>query len=98
MSATEKSAEKLVEDLKDIVRDGEDLLHATASDMSDKAKDARERLVSALESARATCKRLEEKAVAGAKATDKVVREHPYQFIGGALALGLLIGVLVNRK
>ncbi len=66
--------------------------------MSDKAKDARERLVDALDSARTTCKRLEEKAIDSAKATDKVVREHPYQFIGGALAVGLLIGVLVNRK
>ena len=98
MSATEKSAEKLVQDLKDIVRDGEDLLRATAGDMSDKAEDARERLSSALDTSRKTCLRLEDKAMASAKATDKAVREHPYQFIGGALALGLLIGVLVNRK
>ena len=52
----------------------------------------------ALESAKATCQKLEEKAAAGARATDKIIREHPYQSIGIAFGLGLLIGVLVNRK
>ena len=41
---------------------------------------------------------LEEKAVAGAQATDKVIREYPYQSIGIAFGIGLLIGVLVNRR
>ena len=40
----------------------------------------------------------EEKAREGARATDKVIREHPYQSIGLAFGLGLLIGVLVTRK
>ena len=34
----------------------------------------------------------------GAKATDKVIREHPYQSIGVAFGIGVLIGVLVTRK
>jgi len=32
------------------------------------------------------------------KATDRVVREHPYQSIGVAFGVGLLIGVLINRR
>jgi ElaB/YqjD/DUF883 family membrane-anchored ribosome-binding protein len=40
----------------------------------------------------------EEKAVEGAKAADKVIRTHPYQTIGIAFGLGLLIGFLARRK
>lgn len=42
--------------------------------------------------------RAEEKAREGAKAADKVVRDHPYQAVGIAFGLGLLIGVLARRK
>ena len=56
------------------------------------------RLSQTLESAKVACRRLEEKAIEGAKATDKVIREHPYQSIGVAFGIGLLIGVLVTRK
>ena len=40
----------------------------------------------------------EEKAVERAKAADRVIRDHPYQTIGIAFGLGLLIGVLARRK
>src|SRR5436309_6734845 len=90
--------QKLVADLKVVVRDAEALIKATAGELGEKAKEARARLMDALETAKMTCHRLEEKAVAGAKATDKIIREHPYQSIGIAFGLGLLIGVLVNRK
>jgi len=33
-----------------------------------------------------------------AKAADRVIRDHPYQTIGIAFGLGLLIGVLARRK
>ncbi len=42
--------------------------------------------------------RAEEKAKEGAKAADRVVRDHPYQALGIAFALGLLVGVLARRK
>ncbi len=92
------STEKLVSDLKTVARDTEDLLQAGASNVSEKGREVRARLASTLERARETCERLEEKAVAGAKAADKVVRDHPYQTIGVAFGIGVLIGVLVTRK
>lgn len=58
----------------------------------------RVKLESAIEKAKDTCKRLEKGTAAAAKATDKVVREHPYQAIGIALGLGLLIGALTMRR
>jgi ElaB/YqjD/DUF883 family membrane-anchored ribosome-binding protein len=42
--------------------------------------------------------RAQEKAVERAKAADRVVRDHPYQTIGLAFGLGLLIGVLARRR
>ena len=94
----EGTTEKLLEDVKQVVRDGEELLKAGAGELSEKGKAARARLASALESAKETGRRLQERTIAGAKATDKVIREHPYQSIGIAFGVGLLIGVLVNRK
>ena len=95
---TEVSTERLVKDLKVVARDAEDLIRATAGDVSDKAKEARTRLAAALESAKESCRTLQEKALAGAKATDRVIREHPYQTLGVAFAVGVLVGVLVNRR
>ena len=98
MSANELNTDKIVADLKRVVRDSEELLQATAGAAGDKVQEVRERLTDALETAKRNCHRLEEKAVEGAKAADRVVREHPYQSIGVAFGIGLLIGVLVTRK
>jgi len=47
---------------------------------------------------KAVIDRAEKKAVERAKAADKVVREHPYQTIGLAFGLGMLIGFLARRR
>jgi ElaB/YqjD/DUF883 family membrane-anchored ribosome-binding protein len=100
--ANEANMEKVMTDLKVLTRDAEALMLATAGQagekMSEKMSDLRQRLSSALESAKATCHRWEEKAVAGAKVADKTIREHPYESIGLAFGVGLLIGVLVGRR
>jgi len=94
MSATNR----LVTDLKRVVQSSEELLHATKDDVGDKAHAVRERLTDALDDAKRTCHHLEGKALDSAKAADKTIREHPYQSIGVAFGVGLLIGVLVTRK
>ena len=94
----EANIEKIMTDLKTLSRDAEALMHATAGQAGEKASELRQRLTAALESAKATCRRVEEKAVAGAKVADKTIREHPYESIGVAFGVGLLIGVLVGRR
>jgi len=89
---------RLVTDLKRIVRDSEELLHTTKDAVGDKAHEVRERLSGALDAAKRTCREVEDKAIEGAKAADKTIRDHPYQSIGAAFGVGLLIGVLVARK
>jgi ElaB/YqjD/DUF883 family membrane-anchored ribosome-binding protein len=95
---TELNTDRLVTDLKRIVSHSEELLHATKNAVGDKAQEVRERLTEALDTAKRTCLRLEEKALDSAKAADRTIRDHPYQSIGVAFGVGLLIGVLVTRK
>jgi len=94
--------ERVRADLENLTRDAEDLLKATAGDVSEKAKEARSRVAAALERAKTTCAHMQEQTVATAKAAakkaDTVIREHPYETIGVAFGVGLLLGVLVTRK
>ncbi len=94
----EESTEKLLEDLKAVVNDGEELLRAGVQDLSERGLAARERLAAALEVAKETRRRLQERAVAGAQATDRLIRENPYQSIGIAFGVGILFGILVTRR
>jgi len=94
----EANMEKLMGDLKVLSRDAEAVLVATAGQAGEKMGELRNRLSNVVESAKATCHRIEEKAVAGAKVADKTIREHPYESIGVAFGVGLLIGVLVGRR
>jgi ElaB/YqjD/DUF883 family membrane-anchored ribosome-binding protein len=89
---------KLVQDFKVVVQDAESLAKATASDLGDKAREARARLSTSLESAKANFRRLEDRAAEGARATDQVIRSHPYESLGVAFGVGLLVGLLVTRK
>jgi ElaB/YqjD/DUF883 family membrane-anchored ribosome-binding protein len=98
MNATDINTDRLVSDLKTVTRDAEELLKTVSGEKGNGSQELRVRLSSAIESAKATYRRLEEKTVAGAKATDKVIREHPYESLGVAFGLGLLVGVLVTRK
>jgi ElaB/YqjD/DUF883 family membrane-anchored ribosome-binding protein len=92
------TTDRLVTDLKRIVRNSEELLHTTNDAVGDKAREVRGRLSDGLDTAKRTCRDLEDKTIEGAKAADKTIRDHPYQSIGIAFGVALLIGVLVTRK
>ena len=90
--------EKLTSDLNLVLRDAEELLKATADTGSENIKEVRCRLASAVESAKATYERLKEKTVKAAQTTDHAIREHPYESIGIACGVALLVGVLLGRR
>ncbi|HEY5911852.1 MAG TPA: DUF883 domain-containing protein [Verrucomicrobiae bacterium] len=95
---TQEANQKLIGDLKAVVADAEELIKATAGQAGEKLAQVRTRMAAAVESAKATCHELEAKTVAAAKATDRTIREHPYESMGIAFGLGLLVGVLVTRR
>jgi len=86
--------DRLVQDMKALVRDAEELVKATAGSLADKS---REELNQALDRLKASSQRIEAKAIDRAEATDTLIRDHPYQTIGIAFGVGVLIGALVNR-
>lgn len=96
--AEQVNREKLVQDLKTVVRDAEDLIKATAGELSEKTKEARQRLTTAIQSAQSSLSEFEARARAGARVTDRLIRENPYPSLGIALFAGLLLGALINRR
>ena len=94
----EESTERLLQDLKAVVQDGEELLKAGAHHLSERGMAARERLSAALEVAKETRRKIEQRAVESVRRTDRTIREHPYQSIGIAFGVGMLLGILINRK
>lgn len=94
--------ERVIRDLKTLVRDAEDLLKATTGDLTEKGNELRARLAGTIERAKKTCIDLQDQTVARAKVAvkraDTAIREHPYQTVGIGFGLGLLLGALVARK
>jgi ElaB/YqjD/DUF883 family membrane-anchored ribosome-binding protein len=89
------SKEKVIEDLKTAARNAEELVKNAADEMGEKT---RARLKETIERAKETAHKLEDKAIAGAKITDEAIRAHPYESLGIAFGVGVLIGVLIGRK
>jgi ElaB/YqjD/DUF883 family membrane-anchored ribosome-binding protein len=79
-----------------MTQEREQIMEATERGDSEK-HELRAKLEAATEKAKEVCKRMQEETVAAAKATDRAVREHPYQAIGIAFGVGVLIGVLATR-
>ncbi len=96
------SKEKLVADLKVVVADAEELLRATASQAGEKVAAARERIQASLATAKVKLGEAErallEKAKQATRATDEYVHENPWQAVGVAAAVGLVLGILISRR
>ena len=90
--------QRVLTDLKLLIRDADALLKATAHDAGEKSQEVRARVIAALERAKAIASELEQQALTYGKAvarqTDLVIREQPYHSLGVAFGLGLLLGVL----
>lgn len=96
------SKEKLMEDLKQVVTDAEELLRATSSQAGENAAAARARIQKSLHVARERLLDAEEAVVertkAAAKATDEYVHDNPWKAIGISAALGLIAGMLIAKR
>ena len=87
--------DKLAEDVSLLVQDAEVLVQASGAKLSQKSK---AELESALERVKTRGERVKQGALAGARATDRVIREHPYQSLGIVFALGFVFGALIKRS
>ncbi|HTL59500.1 MAG TPA: hypothetical protein VL361_27765 [Candidatus Limnocylindrales bacterium] len=62
------------------------------------ASETQARLSAVIDKAQDLCERLQNQTTAAAKATDRAVREHPYQAVGVAFGVGLLLGIVMARS
>lgn len=96
------SKEKLMQDLKIVIGDAEELLRATASQAGEKAAAAREKIQDSLHRAKVKLAEAEdvmiEQTRQAARATDEYVHEHPWKAVGMAAGIGLIIGLLIGRR
>jgi ElaB/YqjD/DUF883 family membrane-anchored ribosome-binding protein len=88
---TEEAGEHLIED-------AQALLAATAHVAEEKVVQARKRLTAAIEKGKEAWNMVQEKAIAGVKATDQVIRDNPYRAVGIAFGVGAIIGFLLRRR
>ena len=107
VTATEVEGErvtsaKLMEDLRAVVADAEELLKASASQTGERIAAARAKAEESLKAAKA---RLAEEEVAvmaktkaAAKATDDYVRANPWMAVGIVAAVGFVLGILAARR
>jgi ElaB/YqjD/DUF883 family membrane-anchored ribosome-binding protein len=100
--ANEVTKEQLITDFKVVVADAEALLKATANQGGEKLAEVRAKAEESLMVVKARMADAQEallvKTRAAAKATDVYVHENPWNAVGVAAALGLLIGFLVGRR
>jgi ElaB/YqjD/DUF883 family membrane-anchored ribosome-binding protein len=77
-------------------------MRETANVAGERAQDARSRAAESLRQARQRLQGVEEELVTrardAAKDTDRYVRDNPWQSIGIAAGVGLLLGLLIGRR
>jgi ElaB/YqjD/DUF883 family membrane-anchored ribosome-binding protein len=82
--------ENHIMDAKSQINDLKETAQDTMENLQDAGEDIQNRLATYWEASR-------EKAAACARATDRSIRENPYQAVGIALGLGVVVGLLISR-
>jgi ElaB/YqjD/DUF883 family membrane-anchored ribosome-binding protein len=101
-TAADVTKEQLVRDFKVLVADAEALLKATAGQSGEALAAMRAKVGESLAVAKVKMTEAEQaalvKAKAAAEATDHYVHENPWQAVGIAAGVGLVIGLLIGRR
>jgi|SRR5690606_9425276 len=96
------TGEQLVADFKVVVADAEALIKATANQGDEKLAEIRAKAEESLKAAKARMADMQKamvfKTQEAAKATDVYVHANPWQSIGVAAGIGLVVGFLVCRR
>lgn len=99
---TTVSKDKLMQDVKIVISDAEELLRATANQAGEKAAAAREKVQDSLHRAKVKLAEVEDimidKGKQATRATDEYVHDNPWRAVGIAAGIGLVIGLLIGRR
>jgi len=91
----ETRVQELGNQAKSLGREAKEVLREKAGELTSRTKAMGS---AALHSAQSAYHVAQEKTIACAHATDAAIRSKPYQAIGIAFGVGLLIGFLIKRK
>lgn len=101
MSA-EAGTDRIAEDLQRLVADVEALLQVTAGQAGDRIERLRAQAADSVAQARQRLAGAEEATLRevreAAESAEGYVREHPWQAVGVAAGIGLLLGLLLSRR
>ena len=102
MTMESATKDRLVADVKNLIADSEELLRASAGQAGEKISAAREKVQDSLDRARAGLGNIEDVVMDTgkqvARATDDYVQANPWQAVGIAAAVGLVIGLLISKR
>ena len=94
--------EKLMDDLRVVAADAEELLRATANQAGEGVASARERIKESLKNVNKRLASAEaalvERSRQAAKVTDEYVHENPWKAVGIGACVGVIIGMLIARR
>ncbi|AJC16298.1 DUF883 family protein [Pandoraea sputorum] len=102
MSQVHINKEKFMTDIKSVLADAEDLLKQAANTTGERASELSDKALTLLKQAKEKASDVQvvvvEKSKKAARATDDYVHDHPWQAVGIAAGIGVVIGLLLNRK
>jgi len=84
-------ADRLMDELRNVIADAEELLRATADQAGPKVQEVRARAEESLRNAR-------EHLQGAGRQLDAQVRDNPWAAVGIAAGIGLIAGILLSRK
>lgn len=94
--------DKLVQDLKIVISDAEEILRASANQAGEKMSALREKMQDNMHRAKVRLAEAEdimiEKGKQAARVTDEYVHDNPWKAVGIAAGVGLVIGLLIGRR
>jgi ElaB/YqjD/DUF883 family membrane-anchored ribosome-binding protein len=98
----EQTRDQIVDQFSSVLSEAESLLNKATHETGEKARDLRSQAEARLLSAKLKLQELQGAAVDRAKdaarVTDDYVHENPWQAVGIAAAVGLVAGLLMNRR
>ena len=94
--------DKMMGELKSVIKDAEELLKITEHQADEGFKLARAKFEATLKNAKGELMQLEQNVIEKVKdavhTTDEYVKDHPWNSVGLGACVGLLVGLLIGRN
>ena len=90
--------QQFADNIRNATGAAEEAVAEGAQMVNEKAEQFQEAVSAVSEAAQTALSNLGEQITAGAKATDRFIREKPYQATAIAIGFGFLVGYLIKRK